>query len=92
MTSAADFDRIGRFIYSFHRWASPGELRALQGEVAPALAESGAALVRRFDEVLADWQEGQRLARADSVSTERLDALLADARTFAAQLAYARNQ
>ena len=73
----ADYERLGRFIYGFHPWASPDALRALpgSGEVGPALAERGAALAARFD----------------AVSDERIALLLDDVRTFAAELDYARN-
>ncbi|VXB19404.1 hypothetical protein [Massilia sp. 9I] len=93
MAYHADFDRIGRFIYGFHRIASPDELRTLSSGALPSgLAGRGAALVQRFDAVLADWQEDSRLERGDSVSDERIAALLQDTRDFAAELAYARTQ
>jgi hypothetical protein len=94
MASQAHVERIGRFIFGFHRIASPEELRALQGAGAlPAgLAGRGAVLAQRFDAVLADWQEDARLARGDSVSDERIAALLKDTRDFAAELAYAHIQ
>ncbi|WP_292043915.1 hypothetical protein [Massilia sp. UBA6681] len=94
MASQAHYERIGRFIYGFHRIVSPEELRALQdGCRLPAeLADRGAALAERFDAVLADWQEDARLERGDSVSDERIAALLKDTRDFSAELAYARTQ
>jgi len=94
MASQAHVERIGCFIYGFHRIASPEELRALPdgGGLPAGLAGRGAALARRFDAVLADWNEDSRLEREDSVSDERIAALLKDARDFAAELAYARTQ
>ncbi|KFI05615.1 hypothetical protein [Massilia sp. BSC265] len=94
MEHGADFDRIGRFIDGFHRFASPGALRELQAEgpLPAGLADRGAALAERFDAVLADWTEDARRARGDSVSDERIAALLNDTRHFAAELAYARTQ
>ena len=93
MENVRDYGRIGRFIYGFHRIASPDELRALSGVPLPALlAERGAALAGRFDALLADWHEDSRLERADSVTDERMATLLADVQAFAAELAYARNQ
>jgi hypothetical protein len=94
MAQGADFDRIGRFIYGFHRLASPRALRELQaeGQLPAGLAGRGVALAERFDAVLADWEEDSRLARGDSVSDERIHALLNDTRDFAAELAYARTQ
>lgn len=90
----ADYDRIARFVYGFHRIASPTTLRELrdEGPLPVHLAERGAMLAQRFDAVLADWQDDARLARADSVSDERIAALLKDTRDFAAELDYARNQ
>lgn len=87
MATQADCERIGRFIYGFHRFASPDALRGLQaGEPLPAgLAGRGAALAERFDAVLADWEDS-------SASDERIDTLLKDTRDFAAELAYARIQ
>jgi hypothetical protein len=87
MASEADYERIGRFIYGFHRFASPDALRELQaGEPLPAgLAGRGAALAERFEAVLADWE-------GDSASDERIDALLKDTSDFSAELAYARTQ
>ena len=94
MADGADYERIGRFIYGFHRIAALDELRALQAEgpLPAGLARRGAVLAERFDAVLADWQEDSRLARRDSVSDERIAALLNDTRHFAAELAYARTQ
>lgn len=88
MEQGVDVERIGRFIYGFHGIVSPDELRDLPGagSVPPALAERGAGLARRFDAVLADLGDG-----AGAVSGERMEALLRDARTLAAELAYARN-
>lgn len=90
----ADYERIGRFIYGFHRFANPESLRKLGGEgILPAgLVARGAMLAQRFDAVLADWQDDARLERADSVSDARIAALLKDTRDFAAELAYARTQ
>ena len=92
MAHQADYERIGRFIYGFHRFASPKDLRALPGSgtVPVALAERGLALAQRFEDVLADWQEDARLGRADSVSEERIAALMEEAHHFAGELAYAR--
>ncbi len=94
MAYQADYERIGRFIYGFHRFASPDKLRTLEvlGALPAGLAARGAALAQRFDAVLADWQEDARLERGDSVSDERIAALLKDTRDFAAELDYARNQ
>ena len=90
----ADYHRIGQFIYGFHRIANPGTLRELraEGPLPAALAERGAVLAERFDAVLADWEEDARLERGDSVSDERIAALLKDTRDFAAELAYARTR
>ena len=90
----ADYERIGRFIYGFHRIANPETLRDLHasGPLPSGLADRGAALAERFDAVLADWQEDARLERGDSVSDERIAALLKDTRDFSAELAYARTQ
>ncbi|MFN3790734.1 hypothetical protein [Massilia sp.] len=38
------------------------------------------------------WEEDARLERGDSVSDERIAALLKDARDFSAELDYARGQ
>ncbi len=92
MACQRDVERLGGFIYSFHRIASPDELRALPACVPAALAGRGAVLAQRFDAVLADWQDDTRLERGDSVSDERIAALLKDTRDFAAELAYARTQ
>ncbi|QOY95830.1 hypothetical protein IM543_08360 [Massilia sp. UMI-21] len=94
MAYQADFERIAGFIYGFHRIANPEKLRALAGEgaVPASLCERGAALARRFDAVLADWQEDARLERGDSVGDARIAALLQDTRDFEAELAYARTQ
>ena len=90
----ADYERIGRFIYGFYRIANPQALRELRadGALPAGLADRGAVLAERFDAVLADWQEDGQLARGDSVSDERIAALLNDTRHFAAELAYARDQ
>ena len=94
MAYQADYERIGRFIYGFHRIANPKALRALHasGPLPAGLAERGAVLAQRFDAVLADWQEDARLERGDSVSDERIAALLKDTSDFAAELAYARTE
>ena len=94
MAYAADYERIARFIYGFHRFASPDKLRTLDalGALPVGLVDRGAVLAQRFDAVLADWQEDARLERGDSVSDERIAALLKDTRDFAAELAYAHIQ
>ncbi|CAN7499749.1 hypothetical protein [Massilia sp. LjRoot122] len=94
MAYQADYERIGRFIYGFHRIANPKTLRGLHasGPLPAGLAERGTVLAQRFDAVLADWQEDARLARGDSVSDERIAALLKDTSDFAAELAYARTE
>lgn len=88
MEQGVDVEQIGHFIYGFHGIVSLDELRGLPavGTVPPVLAERGAVLARRFEAVLADLGDG-----SGAVSGDRMDALLRDARTLAAELAYARH-
>ena len=92
----AYYQRIGRFIYAFHRLANPEHLRALPGSGAmPAqMAERGEALARRFDEAMAsgkpDDAEGRVGERSERVpgdawpSADALQSILADLQAFVA--------
>jgi len=80
----AEFERIGRFIYSFQRHADPEQLRAAAaaGALAPNVAERAAALVRRYDEALDALQRNTADGMPDAVSDDELQAILADAAAF----------
>ena len=76
MDADAQYERIGRLVYGFHRWVNPKQLRDPQA-LAPAFAERGEKLLMRYDAVLAGFQE------APGASDDDIAALLADAELFA---------
>ena len=83
-TATRDYERIGRFIYAFARFANPDVLRALpaSGSLAPDLAARGAALARRFDDAMETFGRDAREGRSDTLDDEALRAILADLETF----------
>ena len=87
MDAGQRFERVGRLIYGFHRWASPEALRALPGDatVPAGLAARGAGLARQYDELLA-----MLAAQEGAGAQERIEALLLEAQAFSAELASAR--
>jgi hypothetical protein len=83
----ARYERIGRFIYAFQRYADPEKLRAAAASAvfAPDLAERAAALVRRYDEALDAMQRNSLKGMPDAVSDDQLQAILADVQAFVHQ-------
>ena len=76
MDADAQYERIGRLVYGFHRWVNPQRLR--EPHALPlAFAERGEKLLMRYDAVLASFQEGP------GASDDDIAALLADAELFA---------
>ena len=79
------YEKIGRFIYGFQRYADPEKLRAAvtAGELAPDVAQRAAALVRRFDEAMDGLKHASAQGLPGAVDDEQLNAILADLRIFA---------
>ncbi|MEW7850600.1 hypothetical protein AB2N08_18075 [Massilia aurea] len=75
------YERIGRFIYGFHRHTNPDALRALPP--SHSLAARGAALAARFDRVVAAWRYDSENGLPDPVSEAEFSAILAEAQAFA---------
>jgi hypothetical protein len=78
MAEVPKYERIGRLVYGFHRWANPERLRDPQA-LPPAFAERGAELAQRYDAALAGVGEGEGAAVDDRV----IVALLEDVEAFA---------
>lgn len=85
-----DYDRIGRFIYSFHRFANPDALRALpgSGQLTPGLAARGAALAGRFDAAMETFGRDAKEGRPDTLDDATLSAILADLQAFVQDSGY----
>jgi len=79
MDADAQYERVGRLVYGFHRWVNPERLRDPQA-LPPALVERGEKLLMRYDGVLASLQ--QRPVASD----DDILALLADAELFAGEM------